>query len=76
MIPPPGKCVIAKNAQDEACINHDINLKSAGKAFWQVWDSHVSQFHWQLAKESTSPLMKLLFGILSLPGLPARLLSP
>lgn len=74
--PPSGKCVIAKNAQDQACINHDIALKSADKAFWQVWDGDVSQFHWELAKESTAPLMKLLFTVLSLPGIPGRLLNP
>lgn len=72
------KCLvpIPKNAQDQACINHDFALKGLGKLFWQVWDADVSQAHWELAKESTAPLMKFLFTILSLPGLPARLLNP
>ena len=73
--PPEGACTMPKNAQDQACINHDIALKSLGK-FWKVWDADVSQAHWELAKESTAPLMKFLFTLLSLPGLPARLLNP
>ena len=72
----PNACDIGKNAQDDACIEHDKALKDSGKAFWQVWDGDVSRIHWDLAKESPSPLMKLLFGVLSLPGLPARLLTP
>ncbi len=74
--PPPGACTMPKNAQDQACINHDFALKGLGKLFWQVWDADVSQAHWELAKESTAPLMKFLFTLLSLPGLPARLLNP
>ncbi|WP_341735300.1 RHS repeat-associated core domain-containing protein [Microcoleus sp. CAWBG640] len=74
--PPEGACTMPKNAQDQACINHDFALKGLGKAFWQVLNADVSQAHWELAKESTAPLMKFLFTLLSLPGLPARLLNP
>lgn len=74
--PPSGACTMPKNAQDQACINHDFALKSLGKLFWQVFNADVSQAHWELAKESTAPLMKFLFTLLSLPGLPARLLNP
>lgn len=74
--PPSGACTMPKNAQDQACINHDFALKGLGKLFWQVWDADVSQAHWELAKESTAPLMKFLFTLLSLPGLPFRLFNP
>ncbi len=69
----PGKCPTPQNAQDLACILHDFRLTSElDKKFWQVWDADVSQAHWDLAKDSPSLGMKIVFALLSLPGLPFR----
>ncbi|XZN90926.1 MAG: RHS repeat domain-containing protein [Microcoleus sp.] len=73
----PGKCPAPQNAQDLACILHDFRLTfELDKKFWEVWDSDVSQAHWELAKNSPSLGMKITFTILSLPGLPFRLFNP
>uniref|UniRef100_A0A7C3VN16 Teneurin-like YD-shell domain-containing protein n=1 Tax=Planktothricoides sp. SpSt-374 TaxID=2282167 RepID=A0A7C3VN16_9CYAN len=70
-----GKCPAPVSAQDRACILHDLALKSEGVKFWQLWNPKVSEIHLNLASTSPHIGYKILFGIMSLPGLPARIIK-
>jgi RHS repeat-associated protein len=70
-----GKCPAPVSEQDRACILHDLALKSNGVKFWQLWNPKVSEIHLDLAANSPYIGYKLLFGLMSLPGLPARIIN-
>jgi hypothetical protein len=67
-----GKCPAPVSEQDRACILHDLVLRTNNVKFWQLWNPNVSEIHLDLAANSPYIGFKILFGLMSLPGLPAR----
>ena len=70
-----GKCPAPLNEQDRQCILHDLNLSLTNSPAWALWKPTTSQYHLELAANSPYLGYKILFGLMSLPGLPARIIQ-